>query len=161
MHPNPDPDVSNHVFCSMFAWTQRGNTIFTYLTRKFLPIAWWASLSLFPQKLVDKCNSYLAIKNDKIYFNSQGIFDHDTAFTKQWINLTFNIMDNAIPVAIKDFLEIQSIGLQLVEPHNHCTKAAERAIQTFKNHLIERLSTISHDFLLHFFINFFCNHSIH
>ena len=34
-----------------------------------------------------------------------------------------------------------TVGLQLVEPHNHCVNAAECAIQTFKNHFIACLST--------------------
>ena len=36
--------------------------------------------------------------------------------------------------------------IQLVEPHNHRVNAAERAIQTFKNHMIAGLCTASSDF---------------
>ena len=53
----------------------------------------------------------------------------------------FNIIDNVASKAIKKYLEDVQIGLQLVEPHNHCVNAAEWAIQTFKNHFIAGLST--------------------
>ena len=38
------------------------------------------------------------------------------------------------------------MNIQLVEPHNHRVDAAERAIQTFKNHLISGLSTCDASF---------------
>ena len=39
------------------------------------------------------------------------------------------------------YLEAENVNIQLVEPHNHRVNAAERAIQTLKNHLIAGLST--------------------
>eukprot|EP00978_Attheya_sp_CCMP212_P040859 scaffold227432_cov49-Attheya_sp.AAC.1 len=36
--------------------------------------------------------------------------------------------------------------MQLVEPHNHRVDAAERAIQTFKNHTIAGLSIVDEEF---------------
>ena len=52
----------------------------------------------------------------------------------------FNIMDNVASKAVKSYLEEAKVALQLVEPHNHRVNAAERAIQTFKNHFISGLS---------------------
>jgi hypothetical protein len=40
------------------------------------------------------------------------------------------------------------VKIQLVEPHNHQANAAERAIQTFKNHFIAGLSTVDKAFPL-------------
>jgi hypothetical protein len=44
-----------------------------------------------------------------------------------------NVIDNQATKAIKAYLTLQRVTLQLVEPHNHRANAAERAIQTFKN----------------------------
>ncbi len=38
--------------------------------------------------------------------------------------------------------------MQLIEPHNHCVKAAERAIQTFKDAFIAALATTDSEFPL-------------
>ena len=53
-----------------------------------------------------------------------------------------NIMDNQATKHIKKFLTENNCRLQIVEPHNHCVNAAERAIQTFKAAFITvRIST--------------------
>ena len=52
-----------------------------------------------------------------------------------------NIIDNMASKEVQAYLEAEKVNIQLVEPHNHRVNAAERAIQTFKNHLIARLST--------------------
>ncbi len=57
-----------------------------------------------------------------------------------------NDMDNQATRVIKVYLKPQHIDLQLVEPHNHCVNAAERAIQTFKNRFIGALGTTDSDF---------------
>ncbi len=52
-----------------------------------------------------------------------------------------NIMDNQVTTHIKAFLTKNDCKLQLVEWHNHCINAAERAIQTFKDAFIAALAT--------------------
>ena len=47
-----------------------------------------------------------------------------------------NVTDNQAAQPLKAFLETKECKWQFVEPHNHRVNAAERAIQTFKNHLI-------------------------
>ncbi len=59
-----------------------------------------------------------------------------------------NIMDNQATKHIKQFLSENECKLQLVEPHNHKVKAAERAIQTFKDAFIAALATTDVDFPL-------------
>ena len=51
----------------------------------------------------------------------------------------FNIIDNLVSKMTRAYLKQQKVGIQLVEPHDHRTNAAERAIQTFKNHFTSRL----------------------
>ncbi len=47
-----------------------------------------------------------------------------------------NVTDNQATNYIKQFLTKKECKLQLVEPHNQCVNAAERAIQTFKDAFI-------------------------
>ena len=59
---------------------------------------------------------------------------------------SYNIIDNVASKAIKDYLVKEGIKMQLVEPNNHRINAAERAIQTFKNHFVAGLSIGDKDF---------------
>ena len=52
-----------------------------------------------------------------------------------------NIIDNVASKAVHAYLEAEKANIQLVDPHNHRVNAADRVIQTFKNHLIAGLST--------------------
>ena len=57
----------------------------------------------------------------------------------------FNVTDNQATKPIKKFLQTKECKWQFVEPSNHRVNAAERAIQTYKNHFISGLaSTDSH-----------------
>ena len=53
----------------------------------------------------------------------------------------FNVTDNQATKQIKTFLKTKDCKWQFVEPANHRVNAAERAIQTFKNHFIAGLSS--------------------
>ena len=59
---------------------------------------------------------------------------------------TFNVTDNQAAEPIKEFMQQQNGTVQFVEPNNHRVNAAERAIQTFKNHFISGLCTTDKDF---------------
>jgi hypothetical protein len=61
---------------------------------------------------------------------------------------TFNVTDNQAATAIKQYCLSKNITVQLVEPHNHRVNAAERAIQTFKNHFISGLCATDVNFPL-------------
>ena len=52
-----------------------------------------------------------------------------------------NITDNQAVAALKDYLHKEECEWQFVEPKNHRVNAAERAIQTFKNHFFSGLCT--------------------
>jgi hypothetical protein len=53
----------------------------------------------------------------------------------------FNVSDNECSKAIKAYVKEQEAGI-----HNHRVNAAERAIQTFKNHFIAGLATVDKTF---------------
>ena len=55
-----------------------------------------------------------------------------------------HVMDNECPKVIKTFIENENnVTLQFVEPHKHRVNAAERSIQTFKNHFVYGLCTVN------------------
>ena len=58
-------------------------------------------------------------------------------------------LDNECSTALKDFFHEKAIDFQLVPPGVHWRIAAERAIRTFKNHLIAGLCSTDPDFPLH------------
>ena len=62
---------------------------------------------------------------------------------------TFNIMDNEASTGLKRYMTTRYMKYQLVEPHCHRANLAERAIQTFKNHLIAILCSTNKDFPIH------------
>ena len=58
---------------------------------------------------------------------------------------TFNVTDNQATKPIKKFLKTENCEWQFVEPSNHRANAAERAIQTYKNHFISGVSSTDAD----------------
>jgi len=58
----------------------------------------------------------------------------------------FNVTDNQAAAPIKAYMQENNGTVQLVEPNNHQVNAAERAIQTFKNHFISGLCTTDPNF---------------
>ena len=58
-------------------------------------------------------------------------------------------MDNEASLTIQNALQTNDVKFQLVPPNHHRANAAERAIQTFKNHFISCLATCEKNFPLH------------
>ena len=61
----------------------------------------------------------------------------------------FQILDNKCPDGLKKFMQNTGVTFQLVPPHLHRTNAAERAITTYRDHLIAGISSCDSSFLLH------------
>ena len=59
------------------------------------------------------------------------------------------MLDNECPGGLKTFLRKESVKFQLVPPYLHHTNAAERAIQTYKDHLIAGLISCNQKLPLH------------
>ena len=55
---------------------------------------------------------------------------------------TLNVTDNEYSKAVQKYINSQGVDWQLVEPDNHRVNAAERAIQTIKNHFISGLCSV-------------------
>ena len=61
----------------------------------------------------------------------------------------FQILDNEASTELKQAINKQKIKFQLAPPNIHRRNAAERAIRTFKNHLIAGLASVDPDFPMH------------
>jgi hypothetical protein len=76
-----------------------------------------------------------------------------TSLHKQLINAALKpelqVMDNECSKASRQYLTDEHIYLQLVPPHLHRKNAAERAIQTFKNHFVAGLCSVDKQFPMH------------
>ena len=65
------------------------------------------------------------------------------------LNPQYQMLDNEFPRDLKTFLRNASVRFQLLPPYLHHINAAERAIQTYKDHLISGLSSCDPNFPLH------------
>ena len=59
------------------------------------------------------------------------------------------ILDNECPEALKKYFRKNNVAYQLVPPHLHRNKSAERSISTFKDHLFAGLSSVDPSFSMH------------
>ena len=64
-----------------------------------------------------------------------------------------NVTDNQAARPLKAFLKTKQCKWQFVEPHNHRVNATERAIQTFKNHIISGFCCTDSEWPLHLWNN--------
>ena len=60
-----------------------------------------------------------------------------------------HVLDNECSKVLKEYMEEENETYQLVPPHLHRRNAAERSIQTFKNHFIAIMVSTHKDFPLH------------
>jgi hypothetical protein len=58
-------------------------------------------------------------------------------------------LDNEASTVLKNFFTVNDIAYNLVPPHCHRRNAAERAIRTFKKHLVAGLSSVDPSFPMH------------
>ena len=68
---------------------------------------------------------------------------------KKGLQPRLQILDNEASTQLKEAITKRNITYQLAPPHIHRRNAAERAIRTFKNHLIAGLSSVDPTFPLH------------
>ena len=85
----------------------------------------------------------VSTSNDHIITAYKQVFQ---TLTNKGYKPTFSITDNQASAPIREYLQQQQCRLQFVEPNNHRVNAAERAIQTFKNHFISGLCITDQNF---------------
>ena len=72
---------------------------------------------------------------------------YDT-LTSRGIKPKLHVLDNELSDDMRQAIQATDTAIQRVPPHNHRRNAAERAIQTFKNHFIAGLATADPKFPL-------------
>ena len=81
----------------------------------------------------------------------QSVYDY---LIKKNFKPKLHVIDNECSKVIKTFIENENnVTLQFVESHKHIVNAAERSIQTFKNHFFSGLCTVKNFSLCNFGVN--------
>ena len=140
-------DRNNQIFCYTGTLNPKEGTIYVDLTGNFPIRSMEGHISMFI--LYDYTTNAILVEPIKDTTEKTMIDTFTTMIeklTKKGFKPVLNIIDNVATKAIKNFLEANKIDMQLVEPHNHRVNAAERAIQTFKNHFIAGLCTTDEKF---------------
>jgi hypothetical protein len=141
MCPKREEKTHAHFACFGMA-DNKGQIVYTDLTgafpvtsnsgNKYLLIIYdYDSNAILCEPMKKRCDSEALRAYEHLY---QELIQHGS-------KPTLNIMDNEASTAIKRAIRDSGAKYQLVEPHNHRVNAAERAIRTFKNHLIAGLAS--------------------
>eukprot|EP00804_Cyclotella_cryptica_P007932 CCRYP_019848-RA/>CCRYP_019848-RA protein AED:0.05 eAED:-0.05 QI:0/-1/0/1/-1/1/1/0/1335 len=145
--PPPEPNTINHVFCWAALADQINGTTYTDLTGCF------PTMSLENKHYIFVTYDYTtnaiivrAITDSESSTITRAFNDIFTYLTTKGFKPQFNVLDNEASNAITDYLCKQNIKWQFVPPNKHRVNAAERAIQTFKNHFISGLCSTDRDF---------------
>ena len=143
MNPPVEREEQNQLFCYSGHMDPKTGTIYTDFTGKFplrsidgmatiFILYDWTTNAILATPVTDVKDATIveSFKKNIEYLTNRGF------------RPCFNIIDNVASKSVQTYLEGNGIKMQLVEPHNHRVNAAERAIQTFKNHLISGFCTI-------------------
>ena len=142
--PNVIEDTENvcNVFCCAALGDATTGVFYTDMTGAF-PVTSLENMQAYFVAYDYDTNNIFALpvpnfKDETVITAFEEIFNDlkDKGYTP-----TFNVTDNQATTPIKAFLKKEGCKWQFVEPNNHRINAAERAIQTFKNHFISGLSS--------------------
>ena len=150
MTPKQEEEKMSKIFCYTMQMDMKDGTTYIDCTGKF-PVRSINGMVTMFIKYDWSSNSILAeaISNTKDETIIKVFKENISYLTKRGFKRCFNILDNIASKAIIEFLKEEcSIGIQVVEPHNHTVNAAERAIRTFKSHFIAGLCTCNSEFPL-------------
>jgi hypothetical protein len=140
---------ANHIFCFAAMADKAQRTLYHDLTGR-LPVMSLEGNQYFLVAYDYTLNAIL-VRPTKDLESATLITAFDSIFTElknKGFKPQLNITDNQAVAALKDYLAKEQCAWQFVEPNNHRVNAAERAIQTFKNHFISGLCTTDTDFPL-------------
>ena len=157
LHPNviEDDDMANmmlknaNLYCFAAFADKHTGTIYNDLTGTF-PFMSLEGNVCFLVVYHYETNAILALPisgfSDEVIFQAYKEI-YEMIESKGFV-IRFNVMDNQASKVIKQFLTPKQCELMLVEPNSHRVNAAERAIQTFKDHFVSALATTDSDFPL-------------
>jgi hypothetical protein len=124
--------------------------LYTDLTGKF-PVRSSKGNSYVMVCYVYDCN-YVKVVPMKYRSASEWVKDYDhihQELTAKGFKPKLQTLDNEASAALKHFFTSNDVEYQLVPPHCHRRKAAERAIRTFKEHFVAGFSSVDPTFPLH------------
>jgi hypothetical protein len=138
--PDDETHKNNNVFCYAALTDKQTGTLYTDATgvlphmsldgKQYFFVAYdYDTNYIFATPIPDVKDATIIKAFDEIF----------TDLTQKGYKPTFNVTDNQATTPIKAYLKEAGCRWQLVEPTNHRVNAAERAIQTFKNHFISGL----------------------
>jgi hypothetical protein len=154
--PGPNMIESNNVsankanlFCFAAFADKRTGTLYNDLTSTF-PCMSLEGNVCFLVVYHHKSNAILALAiygfSDEIIFAAHK--DQYELLESKGVDIKLNVMDNQASKIIKQYITLNQCNLMLVEPNNHRVNAAERAIQTFKDHFVSAFATTDSEFPL-------------
>ena len=130
----------NQIFMTLGYVDKKKGTIYADLTGK-LPITSIHGMTAMFIMYDWTSNAILAtpIKEAKSETIVECFKNNITYLSKRGFKPVYNVIDNVETNAIKTYLESEKIKVKFVTPYYHRVNAAERVIQTFKNHTISCL----------------------
>jgi hypothetical protein len=147
--PTPDTDLGTKTHL-VYAVAVDQRQLYTDLTGKF-PVRSSKGNSYVMVCYVYDCN-YVKVIPMKFRSASEWVKAYDTIhqeLTVKGFKPKLQTLDNEASAALKHFFTANDVDYQLVPPHCHRCNAAERAIQTFKEHFVTGLSSVDPTFPLH------------
>jgi hypothetical protein len=147
--PNLTSPQANHIFCFAAMADKNQRTVYHDLTGR-LPVMSLEGNQYFLVAYDYTINAIL-VRPTKDLESATIITAFDSIFQElknKGFKPQLNITDNQAVAALKEYLNKENCEWQFVEPNNHRVNAAERAIQTFKNHFISGLCTTDQAFPL-------------
>eukprot|EP00804_Cyclotella_cryptica_P004371 CCRYP_006794-RA/>CCRYP_006794-RA protein AED:0.43 eAED:0.30 QI:0/0/0/1/1/1/2/0/589 len=147
LFPPHEANTINHILCWAALADQIDGTTYTNLTGSF------PTMSLENNQYIFVAYDYTtnaiivrAITNRESTTIVKAFDDIFSYLETKGFKPKFNVLDNEASHANTEYLRRHDIKWQFVPPNEHRVNAAERAIQTFKNHFISGLCSTDRNF---------------
>jgi hypothetical protein len=145
--PDTDLGAKTHL---MYAVVVDQGQLYTNLTGKF-PVRSSKGNSYVMLCYIYDCN-YVKVIPMKSRYALEWVKAYDSIhkeLTVKGFKPKLQTLDNEASTALKNFFTVNNIAYQLVPPHCHLRNAAERAIRTFKEHVVAGLSSVDPSIPMH------------
>ena len=142
--PISETSINNHACVHVFLLTE---TMHSDLTGKF-PITSFSGMQYI---IISVLDGYIHAEPMKSRHHLEYIAAYKRTinfYSKLGRKPIFQRLDNETSTTLESFARGNDISVQYCAPHQHRALKAERAIRTFKNHLISTLCTVADDFPL-------------
>eukprot|EP00804_Cyclotella_cryptica_P022894 CCRYP_005101-RA/>CCRYP_005101-RA protein AED:0.41 eAED:0.41 QI:0/-1/0/1/-1/1/1/0/240 len=143
-HPNINANIEFELFIGATIAEQNDGTIYTdqtgafpvtsYLSNKYQFVAYeYRSNAILVHALKDQTDKSLTAAFRDVY----------EYLTERGCQPKLNVMDNQCSKAVEKYIRSTNATIQLVNPDDHRVNAAERAIQTWKEHWLSGMGTLN------------------